>query len=123
MSKFAFTGVKKMSEALCEAQSLLKEYISPPIAGGSVKGRIYQAARHVGFTFSRTHTLWYGNARRVDAEEIDRLRAAAVKKAAPVSTDESNGQDFWATVAELRSQIAELKSNIERLDRISRGNG
>jgi len=123
MSKFAFTGVKKMSEALCEAQSLLKEYISPPIVGGSVKGRIYQAARDVGFTFSRTHTLWYGNARRVDAEEIDRLRAAAVKKAAPITSEKSNGQDFWATVNELRSKIEELQSRIEYLDRISRGNG
>jgi uncharacterized small protein (DUF1192 family) len=123
MSKFAFTGVKKMSEALCEAQSLLREYISPPIAGGSVKGRIYRAARHVGFTFSRTHTLWYGNAHRLDADEMDRLRAAAAKKAAPITSDKSNGQDFWATVTELRSQIAELQSRIEYLDRISRGNG
>jgi len=113
-----------MSETLCEAQNLLQEYISPAIGGKSVKGRIYQAARDVGFTFSRTHTFWYGNARRIDPEEIDRIRAtAAVKKAAPITSEKSNGQDFWATVTELRSQIAELKSHVEYLDRISRGNG
>jgi hypothetical protein len=122
MSNFAFTGVKKMSEALCEAQSLLREYISPPIAGESVKQRIWNAARRVGFTISRTHTLWYGNARRVDATEIDQLRAAAVKKAAPVTADNVNGKDFGAIVIELQSKISELQSQIKRLDSISRGN-
>lgn len=119
MSKIAFEGVKKMSEALTEAQNLLRDYISPPIAGGSVKERIYRAARYVGFTFSRTHTLWYGNARRVDAQEIDLLRAAAVKKATSITVETTNGNDFWGTVTELRAQITELRSHIERLDKMA----
>lgn len=114
-----FLGAKKMSDALCEARSLLQEYIAPPIAGESMKVRIARAARYVGFTYGRTGTLWYGNARRVDAQEIDLLRAAAVKKATSITVETTNGNDFWGTVTELRAQITELRSHIERLDKMA----
>lgn len=120
MLKKRFEGVRTMSEALCEAQRLLQEYIAPAIAGERMKVRIARAARHVGFTYTRTGTLWYGNARRIDPEEIDLLRAAAVRKAAPIKKMENDSQDFGALVIELKSQISELRSHIERLDRISR---
>lgn len=120
MLKKRLEGVSRMSAALCEAQKLLREYIAPPVAGESMKVRIARAARCVGFTYTRTGTLWYGNARRVDGEELDMLRAAAVKKAAPINADKVNGHDFWGTVTELRAQITELRSHVERLDRISR---
>jgi|SRR5882672_147411 len=41
---------------------------------GSVKGAITYAARRLGWAYSRTKNIWYNDAKRIDAHEIDRLR-------------------------------------------------
>lgn len=104
-----------MSDTLCEAQNLLRNFIAPPIAGESMKVRVARAARYVGFTYSRTFTLWYKNARRVEAEEIELLRAAAVKRAAQKAEKTNVGRDFWAEVYRVRKQLEEQREIIDQI--------
>src|ERR1700722_14019305 len=122
MWKKAFPRDRIMSDASCEAQSLLQKYISPPIAGESMKVRIARAARKVGLTYSRTGKLWYGNARRVDAVEIDLLRAAARAKAALKNVENDSGKDLQSIINELRTRIAEVEARIQHMDKVSRSN-
>jgi len=42
-----------------------------------VKAAIRRASRRLGLPFNRTKDIWYGQARRIDAEEMDRLRRGA----------------------------------------------
>jgi hypothetical protein len=116
MLKKRFEGISRMSDALYEAQSLLREYISPPIAGEPMKVRIYRAARHVGFTISRTNTLWYGNARRIDAGEIDVLRAAVRGKAEPKTTVAADvtSKSIWEYAKGLEQRLEQLETELKR---------
>jgi hypothetical protein len=42
-----------------------------------VKAAVRRASRRLGLPFTRTRDLWYGDARRIDAAEMDRLRRGA----------------------------------------------
>ena len=94
-----------------EAGALLREIVSPPAPGESVKALIGRAARHSGLTFTRARKLWYGEARSILAHELDHLRQTArarkAKQREEAKADEDRG---WA----------ELRDVIERLDRIER---
>jgi hypothetical protein len=60
-----------------EAQSLVRRCAEPRPAGDQVKAAIRRASRQLGLSFTRTRDIWYGDARRIDAEEMDRLRQRA----------------------------------------------
>src|SRR5258705_11414722 len=60
-----------------EAQALVQRCAEPRPAGDQVKAAILRASRGLGFPFNRTKDIWYGDARRVEAEEMDRLRKVA----------------------------------------------
>lgn len=62
---------------IAEARNLVRRCAEPRPAGDSVKAAIMRAARRLKFGVNRTKDLWYGNASRIDAYEIDRLRACA----------------------------------------------
>lgn len=68
---------KSYPTAIEEAQSLVRRCAEPRQAGDQVKGAIFRASRRLGLSFSRTRDIWYGQARRIDAEEMDRLRRGA----------------------------------------------
>ena len=63
--------------ALAEASSLIRLLAEPAVAGESVKSAIRRAARRAGIDASLGKRLWYGEARRIDADTMDRLRIAA----------------------------------------------
>ena len=42
-----------------------------------VKAAILRSSRRLGLPFNRTKDIWYGDARRIDAAEMDRLRSVA----------------------------------------------
>jgi hypothetical protein len=44
-----------------------------------VKAAIRRASQRLEIPFSRTRDIWYGDARRIGAEEMDRLRHGAEK--------------------------------------------
>jgi hypothetical protein len=60
-----------------EAQTIVRRCAEPRLPGGSIKAAIRSASRRLGFSFTRTRDIWYGDARRIDAAEMDRLRQAA----------------------------------------------
>jgi hypothetical protein len=62
-----------------EARTLVRQCAEPCPAGDSVKAAIRRASRRLDLSFSRTRNMWYGDARRIDAQEMDRLRQAAFR--------------------------------------------
>lgn len=50
--------------------------LAPAQEGDRIKTRISRAARTVGLPYWRTFDLWYGKARRIEAHELEAIRAA-----------------------------------------------
>lgn len=65
------------ASSISEAQTLVQRCAEPRPAGDQVKAAIRRASRRLGLSFSRTKDLWYGDARRIDSVEMDRLRQGA----------------------------------------------
>jgi hypothetical protein len=65
------------ASSIDEAQVLVRRCAEPRPAGDQVKAAVRRASRRLGIPFSRTRDIWYGDARRIDAEEMDRLRQGA----------------------------------------------
>lgn len=73
---------EKLSEfsemsSLAEASNLIRRVAEPRPVGDSVKAAISRAARKLGLTFSRAKSIWYGEAHRIEAAEMDALRKQA----------------------------------------------
>jgi len=65
------------TSAIDEAQILVRRCAEPRPVGDNVKAAIVRASRRLGFPFTRTKDIWYRNARRIDATEMDQLRRTA----------------------------------------------
>ena len=65
------------ASSIDEAQTLVRRCAEPRPAGDQVKAAIRRASRQLGLSFTRTKDIWYGDARRIDAGEMDRLRQVA----------------------------------------------
>ena len=63
--------------SISEAQALVRRCAEPRPAGDQVKAAILRSSRRLGLPFNRTKDIWYGDARRIDAAEMDRLRRGA----------------------------------------------
>jgi hypothetical protein len=62
-----------------EAQTLVRRCAEPRPAGDQVKAAIRRASHRLDIPFSRVRDIWYGDARRINAEEMDQLRQEAEK--------------------------------------------
>lgn len=60
-----------------EASALMRVLAEPAVAGEGVKVAIRRAARRAGIDAGLGKRLWYGEARRIDADTMDSLRIAA----------------------------------------------
>ena len=60
-----------------EARALIRLCAEPCKAGELVKEAIFRASRRLEMPLSRARDIWYGDARRIDANEMDRLRRGA----------------------------------------------
>src|ERR1700688_4067412 len=67
------------ASSIDEAQILVRRCAEPRPAGDQVKAAIRRASQRLEIPFSRTRDIWYGDARRIDAHEMDRLRQAAFR--------------------------------------------
>jgi hypothetical protein len=65
------------ASAIDEAQTLVRRCAEPRPAGDQVKAAVRRASQRLNIPFSRVRDIWYGDARRIDAEEMDRLRQVA----------------------------------------------
>ena len=103
----------KAALSIAEAKSLVRR-CAEPVAVGGVKGAVRQASRRLGFPFTRTRDIWYGDAKRIDAIEMDRLRNEAR------NTEILVGIDALRTLAtaglpQSHPMLAELKAAINLL--------
>jgi hypothetical protein len=64
--------------SIIEAQSLVRRCAEPRPAGDGVKAAIRRASMRLDLPFTRTRDIWYGDARRIEAGEMDRLRREAL---------------------------------------------
>jgi hypothetical protein len=62
-----------------EAKILIRRCAEPRPAADQTKAAIRRASQRLEIPFSRTRDIWYGDAKRIDAEEMDRLRRGAEK--------------------------------------------
>jgi len=60
-----------------EARALIRQCAEPCKARELVKEAIFRASRRLEMPLSRARDIWYGDARRIDANEMDRLRRGA----------------------------------------------
>ncbi len=63
--------------SVAEARLLLQQGLGPVSPGTPLKAVFPAIARRLGVTVRRVETIWHGTARRIDAAEMDRLRALA----------------------------------------------
>lgn len=60
-----------------EGIALAKRVAGPALSGETVKARIIRTAELLGWDVRRTEDIWRGEARRIEAYEMDQLRASA----------------------------------------------
>lgn len=65
------------SAARKEAAALVRAVAEPSRPGDTVRARITRAAKRLSWSYGRTEDIWRGEARRIDAHEIDMLRKIA----------------------------------------------
>jgi hypothetical protein len=65
------------ASAIDEAQTLVRRCAEPRPPGDSVKAAVRRASQRLDIPFSRVRDIWYGDARRINADEMDQLRRAA----------------------------------------------
>ena len=84
---------------VAQASALVREVA--PVEGATVGERILIAARKVGWGFNRTRDVWYEQARRIDAREMDQLREARQNRKLQEATNEYR---------DLRERISRLEA-------------
>ena len=66
--------------AIAEASELARVLAEPRPAGDQVKAAIRRAAHAASLSVPRMKSIWYREARRIDAEELDAIRAAVASR-------------------------------------------
>ena len=94
------------SSAIAEAQALVRRCAEPCPAGSNIKGAIRQASKRTGMPYSRAKSIWYGEARRIEAAEMDQLRRGA---------ESAKLAQALAGVETLRSILAPCIPNADRI--------
>ena len=117
---------KSFASSIEEAQSLVRRCAEPRPAGDLVKAAVRRAAQRLGIPFSRVRDIWYGDARRIDAGEMDKLRQEAEKaelaqavaaieflknKARSPATHQAFTKLYAALLAFQRDTVGELASS------------
>lgn len=69
-----------VSSAVLEMSRLVRHAAAPAVPGEKVPHAIARAARRLGFDRSRVFAFWYGKARNVSPEELERARDVAARQ-------------------------------------------
>lgn len=101
----------RVSTLALEVANGLKALAGPPREGDRTKARIDRAARAAGLSYWRAFDLWYGKARRIDAHEVDAIRAAERLRG------EKSSHDLHAVAVEMEALAERLSALSARLDR------
>ena len=98
-----------------EAAYWLRRLVEPAPAGSHIETLIRNAARKLGWTYTRAKDVWYGQARTIRAREMDTLRNAVRQRGQPSGIQQ---QDLSELYDEIRQRLTELELTISR----ARGN-
>lgn len=97
-----------MSEAVVEMARLVRLSASPPIPGEKAAHAIARAARRLGFTRGRTTSFWYGKARKVNPDELERAREEAVRRAKDAELLRAEHQRALTILARLEAGLTAI---------------
>ncbi len=92
----------------------LRELAEPRPSGDLVKRAIERAARLTGLSYTRAFDVWYGKARRIDADEAQQIFQAIEKKRDEEARNE---------IHDLRTRLLKMESRIAAEAANSRGGG
>lgn len=96
-----------------EASGLLRTLAAPAIPGERVAAAIGRAGRRAGLTFGRAKGLWYGEARAILAEEMDRLRArASMARKEQTNADRAGYRDLIQRLDALELGLSDVRSRL-----------
>jgi hypothetical protein len=105
---------KSEMSSVAEATLLIRKAAEPRLIGDSVKAAIGRVARKLGFSFSRAKDIWYGDARRIDAHEMDALRNLAARYAVIAETLRHQDEDFHRAQADALEYFAHRLGGVDR---------
>lgn len=88
---------------ISEAMRLTKMAAEPRQVGDSIKSSIDRAAKRLGWSFSRTEDIWRGEARRIDAHEMDALRS--IEQERDQASERAERKRYFAQLASLRGHL------------------
>lgn len=94
-----------MGAAVDAAQQGLRR-LAPACDGDNIKSRIGKAARAAELSYWRAFDLWYGKARRIDADELVRIRDAQCKCAKEPENDLAAIASDFEALAERLAKVA-----------------
>lgn len=97
--------------SLVEMQSLVHQAADMTAMSSNWKDRVQAAARALGFGWSRTKDLYYQDARRIAAEEMDHARQVVQRL-----KEERERREAAEHVAWLQRAIQSLRASGEELD-------
>lgn len=112
--KSEFRSERLEMSSVAEASVLIRKAAEPRPIGDSVKSAIRRAAHRLGLSFTRAKTIWYGEARRIDAHEMDALRGLAERYANIAATLRHQDEDFYRTQADALEYFADRLGNLDR---------
>lgn len=109
-----FLSEKSEMSSAAEAAELIRRAAEPRPIGDSVKSAISRAARKLNLTFSRAKRIWYGEAHRIDATEMDALRKQAGIYEAVAFNLRIQDEDFHRAQIDALEHIAGVLRNMDR---------
>jgi hypothetical protein len=95
---------------VAEASELVREVA--PVQGATIRERILFAARKLGWRYSRTRDVWYEQARRIDAGEMDQLRRTMDARKLQEATNEY--RDLRARIARIEAALLASDEDFHR---------
>lgn len=99
--------------ASVEASRLIQSLVGEVKPGTKVKTLIHRAAHILGWSDSRAFDVWYGKARRIDAEEMDALRQAAQLKGRD-DAGRSEHKELLEHIREIKERLVQIEQELGR---------
>lgn len=102
------------SSEISDAMRIVHLAAEPRPPADSAKAAIGRAARNLGWSYTRTRDVWYGDARRITVAEMDQLRALEqVRDHVELSRER---QRHAEQLAALRGRLAVRDGDFHRAD-------
>lgn len=99
-----------------EAMRLLKLAGGHKRPGEGIKTAIATAALAAGFTFTRARDIWYGDAKRIDAKEMDALRRLDAERRERQAAAHREKLGAIEQLAALRARLATRDQDFHKPD-------